>query len=167
MSASQVIAASGHRPQQAHLLNLPAFSQQQENAMFQSAKFYLAGFNNISLVITGGALGWDTAVARAAYSLGLAYAVYVPCKGQESRWNAEAQEKYRKMLSLATEVKYISQESYKPALMFARDKAMIDACSLLLVLWNPEKQSGGTYNAIQYARQINKEYINVWGHYRK
>lgn len=162
-----IIAATGHRPQHAALPHLPAFSTEQEAKMLQVAKYFLSGFINVDIVITGGALGWDTNVARAAHALGLPFAVYAPFKGQESRWSEDCQRRYKIMLTHAAEVKYISNGGYSPHRMFERNKIMIYDCSTLIALWNPEKQSGGTFDAIQYARRIGKEYLNTWPNYRE
>lgn len=160
-----IIAGSGHRPQNAEIGKVKAFSELQSSVMTEVAKQALIVLE-ASLVITGGALGWDMAIARAAYSLQVPYLVYVPFLGQESKWTPEQQKKYHLMLDHAKKVKRISNGGYSAQAMQKRNEAMVDDCETLLALWDG-KESGGTWNCIQYARNKpdTRNIMNVWDWY--
>lgn len=158
-----IIAGSGHRPQKAEIGKVKAFSELQTAILTDIARQALL-FLEASIVITGGALGWDTAIARAAYSLKVPYRVYVPFKGQEIKWRAEQQAKYRAMLEHADSVKIVTGGDYSTNAMQTRNEAMVNDCEILLVLWNGE-QSGGTWNCVQYARSKRRTIQNVWDYY--
>jgi uncharacterized phage-like protein YoqJ len=161
-----IIAGTGHRPQKAVIGKLEAFSALQDYTMFKVAKRFLLQ-HGASLVITGGALGWDMAMARAAHILQIPFRVYVPFKGQESKWTASQQAKYRAMLNEAETVKIVSEtKKHAPDLMFfqIRNIAMVDDCELLLALWDG-KRGGGTWNCIQYAEKVERKIVNAWEEY--
>lgn len=158
-----IIAGTGHRPQNCEIGNVKAFSEIQTAIMTDIAKWALSTLG-AKHVITGGALGWDTALARAAYSLQIPYRVYVPFKGQESKWTAEQQTKYRAMLKHAARVEVLSEDGYSAVLMQRRNQAMVNDSELLLALWNG-KREGGTWNCIHYAENMNCVIQNVWQQY--
>lgn len=114
--------------------------------------------------ITGGAIGYDQIGAKVAYKLGIPYDVYVPMKGQESRWKKEAQETYYKMLKLAANIILCSEESYSPKLFLQRDDRMVDQLQnkndYLLACWNGDIRSG-TGHTVNYAQQQNKNIIRI------
>lgn len=109
-------------------------------------------------LIVGGALGVDQDAARVAYKIGMKYIAYIAFQGQELRWPKKAQEAYYTMLELAYAVNYVTiksaheQWSYKQVAeaLQKRNVAMIDDSQILIAVWNG-KESGGTYNAVQYA----------------
>ena len=158
-----IIAGTGHRPQFAEVGKLKAFSNEQSIAMTQTAKKHLQELG-ASYVISGGALGWDTALARAAYSLKIPYAVYVPCWGHGSMWTQEQQVTYRALLEYADKWHYVVEEPYASQHMITRDHAMVNDCDSLLALWSGMKK-GGTFKTIQYAKQQGKNVVNVWSDY--
>lgn len=79
------VAGTGHRPDK-----LGGYSKEAGDALFTVASDYLQK-TQPSLVISGGALGWDTELALAAISLGIPLSVYIPFLGQDSVWPIESQ----------------------------------------------------------------------------
>lgn len=160
-----IVAGTGHRPQKAAIGKLKAFSELQSLTMTDLAKQALVA-TEANLVISGGALGWDMAIARAAYSLQIPYLVYVPFKGQESKWGELDQSRYRSMLSKAQKVVTVSEGAYSAQAMQKRNEAMVDDCETLLALWDG-KERGGTWNCIQYARNKpdTRVIVNLWDMY--
>lgn len=118
-------------------------------------------------VISGMALGWDQALAIAAVDLGIPFIAAVPFHGQDSKWPAASQNKYRWLLSKASEVVYVSDGTYSPAKMQIRNQYMVDHADYVLALWDGSR--GGTYNCIQYATSKGVMVCNVykpWVDYR-
>lgn len=160
---TKIIAGSGHRPQFAVTPTLKAFSKAQDLAMLQTAKHYLAELK-ADYVISGGALGWDTAIARAAFSLKIPYAVYVPCQGFGAMWDKQQQFTFDMMLRHADKHHIVTDKPYNASLMVIRDHAMVNDATMVLALWNGQTH-GGTYHTVQYAKQCHKEVVNAWGYY--
>ena len=148
------IAATGHRPQK-----LGGVSPVVYEELFLFAHGMLAVFE-ADVVISGMALGWDTAVAEAALMLGVPLHAYIPFAGQESQWSQESQKFYRALLRGAKKVVECSPPGYSAAKMQVRNCRMVDDCNILLALW--DGSSGGTANCIEYARSRGKEIVNVW-----
>lgn len=117
--------------------------------------------NRVDTVISGMAIGWDTWLAQTALELKLPLHAYVPFKGQGSKWPLKARKEYDRILSLAQKVLYIDEE-YKPTSFHTRDRAMIDDSNLVLALWNPDVQMGGTFYTVNYAKDKGKRFINLW-----
>lgn len=104
--------------------------------------------------ITGGALGVDQDAARIAYQNQIPFTVAAPCLNQEKMWPLESQTSYKKMLSLAARVVYVTQQEYTMACMQERNKWMVDNCDILVAVWDGTK--GGTANCIRYAESVKK-----------
>lgn len=79
----------------------------------------------------------------------------LPCKVQESKWTASAQERYRSILAQANEVVYVGQE-YSRGCMLERNRYMVDHSSILLAVYNGAYRSG-TGMTVRYAQQLKKE----------
>lgn len=160
-----IVAGTGHRPQFAVTGNLKPFSQEQDLAMLKTAKYFLVVMG-ADYVISGGALGWDTAIARAAYALKIPYAVYVPCYGFGSQWDEKQQQTLKNMLDNAASWHTVTEKPYTSNLMVVRDKAMVNDATAVLALWNGQ-QHGGTWHTVKYANSKNVEVVNAWEYYEK
>lgn len=108
----------------------------------------------VQLAITGGALGVDTDAALMANTLGIPFSVYKPFEGQESKWPAESQERYRKMCGVASELKVVSEGGYSTSKMQVRNQAMVDNCDVLVAIW--DGNPSGTANCVNYAKSVGK-----------
>ena len=84
----------------------------------------------------------------------------LPYENHGSNWPLESQQYHQTILSLADEVKVVSEGSYAIWKLLERDRWMVDNCDLLLGVWNGDK-SGGTYQTIKYAQSINKDIIFI------
>ena len=78
----------------------------------------------------------------------------LPCKGQESKWTASAQERYHAILAQANEVVYVEQE-YDKDCMLKRNRYLVDHSSFLLAVYNGTQRSG-TGATVRYAQQMGK-----------
>ena len=83
----------------------------------------------------------------------------LPCKGQESKWTASAQEHYRSILAQANEVIYVGQE-YSQVCMLNRNRYMVDHASILLAVYNGAYRSG-TGMTVRYAQSKHRKIILI------
>lgn len=150
-----VLGVTGHRPDK-----LGGFSDKAQHKVYLYARERLRELSP-NLVLTGMAQGWDIAIGLACINLGLDFIAYVPFEGQELMWPGAAQKEYHHILSFAQSVKIISKGGYAPSKMMARNLAVVDDCDVLLALWNGDR-TGGTWNAVETALEVNHPIINAW-----
>jgi hypothetical protein len=74
--------------------------------------------------LSGMALGWDLAVAKACTILGVPFLAAVPFAGQENIWPRESKELYHELLAQASEVVIVSSGGYARWKFIARDHYM-------------------------------------------
>ncbi len=116
-------------------------------------------------VISGVALGWDTAIAIAAIRLNIPLTCAVPFRGQERMWTAQSRERYHKILSKADVVVYVSEGEYSARAMQVRNEWMVDNSDVVLALW--DGTTGGTANCIAYAQKKHALIINSYDRWTK
>lgn len=157
-----IIAGTGHRPDK-----LGGYGEPSWTKIFKLAyEFLEKNEHNIDLVISGGAIGWDSALALASYELDIKYILAVPFVGQEKMWPKEglySQDFYNDLKSNAYKVEIICPGGYASWKMQRRNEWMVNNADLILALWNGS--SGGTANCIKYAESKNKKIINLWEQY--
>lgn len=83
----------------------------------------------------------------------------LPCKGQESKWTASAQERYRSILAQANEVVYVGQK-YSRDCMLKRNRYLVDHSSFLLAVYNGTRRSG-TGATVRYAINQGREIVII------
>ena len=113
------------------------------------------------IIISGMALGWDTALAEAAIERRIHLTAAVPFDGQESRWPEESQDHYGWLLEHADEVVVVSPGDYAVWKMTKRNKWMVERATAIAALWNGTKR-GGTWNCIRDARSVDVPIIMMW-----
>lgn len=149
-----IIAATGHRPDKSGGYGAAA-DQRRRDLAFD----YLAE-RRPRYVISGMALGWDTAFAEAAYNLGIPFVAAVPFRGQDSRWPEHSRQVFRALLAVAAEVVIVSPGLYTAYAMHRRNEWMVDRCDRVCALW--DGSDGGTGSCLKYARKMGKPIDNVW-----
>lgn len=149
-----IIAATGHRPDK-----LGGYSYKTEQKLMSLALVYLEE-QRPEKVITGMALGWDTAVAMAAYCLNIPFIAAVPFTGQELRWEPNHQKRYHEILSNACEVVTVSKGGYTAHAMEIRDRWMVDHADRVSALWSGAPSGTGT--TVRYAARRKVEVDNLW-----
>jgi uncharacterized phage-like protein YoqJ len=149
-----IIAGTGHRPNK-----LGGYSPLAVKKVTDLALSCLQEYAP-SLVISGMALGWDSALAYAALELQIPLTCAIPFIGQEKMWPASSQKWYHETLARATTVITCSPGGYDVRKMQIRNCWMVDHCDTVLALWNGT--SGGTANCIGYAKSIGRPIVNVW-----
>lgn len=152
-----IVAGTGHRPDK-----LGGYGLEARQRLVRLADKYLSVVRP-DKVISGMALGWDSALAAAALQLDIPLVAAVPFRGQESRWPKESQREYNWMLKDASEIVYVCEDGYAPWKMQVRNEWMVDNCDTVVALWNGT--DGGTANCIRYAEKKSKPIVNLWSEY--
>lgn len=116
--------------------------------------------HNPSLVIAGGALGWDQALAWAALDLELKLRLVLPFRGMENRWEPDMRAEFHRMVDKADSAIWLG-EAYDPDLYQARNVQMVDESEGVLALWDGRKH-GGTFNCLRYAHTQDRRVHHLW-----
>lgn len=106
-------------------------------------------------IISGMALGFDTALAMAAVMNDIPFVAAVPFPGQEMRWPRESRTRYESLLAQAAKVVYVSDGGFAAWKMQRRNEWMVDKASDILTVY--DGSSGGTANCIRYAEKVGKK----------
>ena len=149
-------AFTGHRPEK---LTLPE-SEVRQLLEGEIIKAYNDGYR---VFISGAANGTDLWAADIVLNLRetlpdikLICAIPFPPKEKDNR-TAEQSEYYR-ITTSADEAVYVCNHYFKGCFQL-RNKWMIDRCSRLIAVWSG--QTGGTKNAVEYAKRTKVEIINL------
>ncbi len=156
------LTATGHRPEKLSVGKKNGYSNTARAILQDLARDsikLLQSQYEIREIISGMALGWDTAVALAALELQIPLICAIPCYTQPKNWPSHSVAFWAAIRQKATEVHYISQ-SYTPTCMQQRNEWMVDRADKVLALWNGSE--GGTKNCIRYAGKVGKQHRNVW-----
>ena len=149
-------AFTGHRNiEQAHLVKLPD--------MLNRAINYAYG-RGCRRFIVGGAIGFDTEAAKQVIRYRISHpdvslVVYVPHLEQSEKWSARQKEIYDYILGEANEVCYIS-ESYDRDCMRRRNKAMADACDIMIAYVSNSRSGSG--QTARMAESLGKDIYNIY-----
>jgi uncharacterized phage-like protein YoqJ len=147
-----IYSGTGHRWE--------VIGKENKDKLYRYATSILPGYK-ATKVISGMAVGWDQALARAAVNNGIPFIAAVPFEGQESIWPQEAKDEYYELLKLAEEVVIVCPGGYATHKYHVRDKWMVDHGDAMLALWNGN-QHGGTFATVKLAKKAQKELFNVW-----
>jgi uncharacterized phage-like protein YoqJ len=149
-----IIGVTGHRPDKCG-----GFSDDVLIRMISVARSYLEPRKVIKL-ISGMAVGWDTACAIAALKLGIPLVAAIPFDGQDMRWPKEARERYRHLCGRAGEVVRVCEGGYAAWKLQKRNEWVVDESQWMLALW--DGSAGGTGNCVAYAEKVGREWDNLW-----
>ena len=151
-----IIAGTGHRPSKTG-----GYSQQAFDRLVNIAYNWLLTQDSRPIIISGMALGWDQALARAAIKGSYELWAYIPFTGQESVWPRDSRLYYNFLLEYASKKIICSTGLYTPAKMQVRNERMVDDADLILAFHNGDKY-GGTFNCLKYAEQQKKPIVNLY-----
>lgn len=160
----KIVAVTGHRPDKLGGYDDETLARLTEYAMVVLEKI------KPRLIITGMALGWDTAVALACVEMSIPFHAYIPGEWQPTAWkrNPAAQARWHDLCHKADRVVNCDPQNpgeYAAWKLQSRNEQMIDNAQLLLALWNGSR--GGTYNAVDYARKNGRAIIQLWSKWEK
>ena len=153
-----IYAGTGHRPPK-----LGGYDN-----MPKLVEFAIEAVNDredLEEIITGMALGWDMALAEAAWALEIPFIAAIPFKGQEGRWPIMLQKRYHELVERASHVHVVCPQ-YNKGVFHRRNKWMVDNGDMVLALWNGDR-AGGTYNCVEYAKRTKTPIRNEWEAWRK
>jgi uncharacterized phage-like protein YoqJ len=152
-----IVCGTGHRPDK-----LGGYGEDVFQRLVKTAEDWLIE-TRPCYVITGGALGWDQALAQACINTTIRFAVYVPFVEFDCKWPQHSRDKLKAIIHKADDVKVICEAGYAGWKMQKRNEAMVDDSSLVLALWNGS--SGGTANCLKYAEKKNRAIRNLISEY--
>ena len=148
------LAVTGHR-----LDKLGGYSPIVFDALVEFAGHMLKSYKPTK-VITGMALGWDQAVAKACCQLNVPYLAAVPFVGQDNKWPKAWRLIYLDLLYRAKEQVIVCQGDYASWKMQRRNEWMVDNCDCLIALW--DGTNSGTKNCVTYAQNREKKIELLW-----
>lgn len=150
-----IIAATGHRPDK-----LGGYSDEARDRLVAKARAYLER-EQPDQVVSGMALGWDTAWALAAVEFRVYLVAALPCDRQHARWPLEARRRWEWIVARANRTVVVSPGPYEVWKMQRRNEWMVDHCDKVCAMWNGDR-SGGTFNCVEYAAKMHKPVDNLW-----
>jgi uncharacterized phage-like protein YoqJ len=153
-----VYAATGHRLEVLRTNEVDLEDVHHKVTRF--AKIIVPRFN-ATTIISGMAIGWDTAISLGALEHNVPLIAAVPFIGQEQIWPQIAKDRYYDILKHAAEVHIICEGGYAGWKYHARDKWMVEKCEEMIALYNGHPK-GGTASTIRYTKQANKKWHNAW-----
>lgn len=115
-------------------------------------------------VISGMALGWDQAVARAALNRNIPFTAALPFADMDAPWPPHSKKQYRDLLAQATEIVEVNGPGYTNEKYIERNRWMVDEGDEILALYHPDGIfGGGTRRCLEYALDKKKPVYNLWG----
>lgn len=153
------VAGTGHRPQK-----LGGYSDEVLAKLTRLAQHVIDDLE-ATHIITGMALGWDTALALAAVSRKVPFTAAIPFAGQEGRWPEASQRRYHALLDVADEVVVVCDGGFASWKMMERNRWMVQHCDLLAALW--DGSNSGTSNCVRYAHDMAVVVHNYWQKWRE
>lgn len=115
----------------------------------------------VRVAICGMAAGFDLAFGCAAMDLGLELWCARPWAGHKPR--KKDRMIYFDLIDYAEEVHNVNRDDNYPGpwVYQERNEFMVDSAHLGIVFWNG-KQTGGTWNCLEYANKVATPYFNVY-----
>ncbi len=134
---------------------------------FSLARLMTAVLNTIEsgfdTFIVGGALGFDTIVAKLILKLKAEYPhiklhIYVPCNNQDARWGLKDRKLYREILDKADYVDMVDKP-YFDGCMQERNYKMVDNATACICYYTGKRS--GTSQTVFYAKRKGLEIFNT------
>lgn len=161
--APLIVVATGHRWQRLDIPRTP----ETERRLEALATAFLEQLQP-DRVISGLALGWDTAVAMAAVRLAIPLVACMPGKRgqQESRWDFGDQGTHEWLVRQSAEHSWICGDLPFPKACLSRDEYMVTqtGAGLVAALWSGEPSGTGT--TVRMADKRGLPVVNLWGLHR-
>lgn len=117
------------------------------------------------ILISGGALGWDMAIAEAAVEMGLRLWLALPFEGFGSNWNKTQQQSFSLLKSKSEKIIIVCDGEFSNNKYFYRDVFMVECCNEILANFDGKKH-GGTYWTLEYAKEREKPVYNTYSSYQ-
>ena len=119
--------------------------------------------NGIIYFRCGGALGFDTLVAKLIINLKIKYpyiklVLILPCIEQTKWWKEEDKEIYKYIIDNSDEVLYTSKNYFRGC-VFKRNRMLVDESRFCICYLT--KNNGGTFYTVNYAKEKGLIVYNV------
>lgn len=160
-----VCTFTGHRPEQ-----LPWGSEERDPRCLALKELIAravehAAESGYGRFLCGMARGCDTYFAEAVLALRerrpeLQLTAMIPCPSQPESWPEEDRARYAALLERCSGV-CVLEPMYSSGCMLRRNRAMVDAASLLITVYDGSPQ-GGTAATVRYARQRGVRLLPLW-----
>ena len=114
--------------------------------------------------LSGGAVGFDTLVAREVIRFRIAHpdvrlVMVLPCVAQDERWSDAQRDAYYYILRNADEVIYVCDE-YTPDCMRKRNLILAERCEIMISYVSHSKS--GSAQTESMAKRLNKRVYNLY-----
>jgi ribA/ribD-fused uncharacterized protein len=137
------VSCTGHRPQ-----GLPPGSEPWLAGELRRIAAKLAADRGMQVAISGAAAGTDLLWAEAAHDTGVPVWLYQPYRGHDGRWSPDWRDRLTAARGYAARVDTLGDVFSVPVL-HARNDWMIRDCDAIVAVVDPERRSGGTWQALQ------------------
>lgn len=119
--------------------------------------------HNADVFFCGMALGVDTYAAESVLKVKEKYPeiklyAVLPCPEQSNMWSKGQRHRYMKILRQCEGVTVVSPE-FDEQCMYERNRALVDLCDTLVAVY--DGKPGGTQYTVEYAKELNKEVIEI------
>lgn len=151
-----ILAGTGHRPPRLGL----GYTVEDQAKLRRFIQPHLERLKP-EQVISGGAQGFDQALALASWTIGIPYIVAVPFIGQDAKWPDDAKKLYQHILDHARRVEVVCEGGYANWKFAARDRWMVDNAEGVVTLYDGSGKSG-TAITVEYAQKQGKPVENLW-----
>lgn len=133
--------------------------------------------NDVTLVKTGMALGWDMLLACAAIKAGIPFVAYLPYESQAARWPKVQKKLWMSVVAQAAAVVLVTpdqditgidgelSEDGVRNVLFKRNFALVHNMTGkndYVFSFDKGKNSGGTRHCVKIAQSLNLKIVNFW-----
>ncbi|MBE5734034.1 MAG: DUF1273 family protein [Clostridiales bacterium] len=151
VNTAKTVAVTGHR------VIYPDFDREKVEKLFND--LILKGFDTF---LVGMALGFDTEcfhiLEKIRKEKQIKIIACIPCKTQSQKFTFKQKEEYDRMLSVADEKVFVSEE-YSKSCMQKRNQFMVDRASVVVAYI--KRDFGGTANTVKYATKNQVPIIEI------
>lgn len=152
-----ILSGTGHRP--------PKLGIGYSYDSFLLLSSFLSPFvvaKKPTMVISGGALGFDQALASVALDNDIPYTMALPFHNMDSRWPEESRVIFRHLLDNASRIVYLTDGDYDSSGYVLRDRWMVDNSDAVLTIYDEREKKSGTGMTVRYAEKQSRPIENVW-----
>lgn len=153
------LAFTGHRPQKLH--GFDPYTKGNKKLLNVLRKEIVNHIENedVSIFITGMALGIDQWAARIVIALQNKYpqiqlVAALPCRKQYAKWNKRSKDEWQWIIDRCQFINHVSNDYYTHWCMQKRNEWMVNNSDYLIAIHDGSK--GGTKNCLDYAHLQGK-----------
>jgi uncharacterized phage-like protein YoqJ len=165
-----IVMGTGHRPK--YYVSYAEYENSLSILKDSIAKVIEEKEITIDLIISGFALGFDTALAMYAIEKKIPLHAYIPFVGQEYKWSTSSQHNYQWMIQHAERINISIDrhpEEYRgiAAALHKRNYEMLNIGLYFVTFHRPDITTGGTVDTINKAKTNGIYTVPVWPEYKK